>query len=193
MLTEHFYPELGTNFPALPYLSFDRALNAAARTLCRIGLVWREELMAIDWQEGEPRYLLFLPQGARIVQVLSFGSLTPTTRERIEAADPRWAERRGVPHEYFLEGFDTVVVTPSPASDTPNAATPYVALAPTTVGRELSDSYAWEHEGLLLNGAVAYLGGANWREFEHLCTMARSRAVDNNHVGVSRRVRYAGY
>jgi hypothetical protein len=193
MLTEHFYPELGYKFPSFPYLSFDRALNVAARTLCRIGLVWRKELMPVDWRKGEPEYLLFLPQGTRIVQILSFGDLEATTRERIEAIDPRWQERFGTPREYFRAGVDTVWVNPPPVADAPNAVLPYVALAPTIEGRDLSDDYAWDYERLLLIGAIAHLGGASWPDFEHLCLTARSRAVDNNHVGVPRQVRYAGY
>ena len=174
-------------------MSFDRALNVAARTLCRIGLVWQKELEPLDWVEGEAEYYLILPRNTRVVQMLSFGGLTATTRERVEARDSNWRSRRGRPDEYFGFGLDRVFIVPPPSASRESAIIPYAALAPTAESQTLNDDYAWDYERLLLVGAIAHLGGASWPEFEHLCLTARSRAVDNNHVGVPRQVRYAGY
>ena len=192
MNTEHFYPELSQLFPHTPWLAFDRALNIAARTLCRIGLVWRVDLDPLGWEEGVAQYELYPPTGARIVQLLELGQLRPETPQQIYARDPLWRDRRGSPEAYAQTGENQITVYPAPGASRRGAVLPRVALAPTKEGPRLDDAYAWPYERLLLQGAVASLGGASWPEYEHLCYGARSRAVDGNYVGVPRRVRYGG-
>ena len=192
MDTEHFYPELSQLFPNTPWLAFDRALNIAARTLCRIGLVWRVDLDALDWEEGTAEYELFPPANTRIVQILELGRLTPTTIQQLHRQDARWRSRRGSPDVFAPTGENRITVYPVPASTQTEAVIPRVALAPTREGPRLDDAYAWPYERLLLQGAVASLGGGSWLEYEHLCYGARSHGVDGNHVGMARRVRYGG-
>lgn len=192
MDTEHFYPELSQLFPHTPWLAFDRALNIAARTLCRIGLVWRVDLDPLDWEEGIGQYDLFPPANTRVVQVLELGRLQPLAVQQIHARDPLWRGRVGTPEVYAQTGENQITVYPAPSVDQRSVVIPRVALAPTKEGLRLDDAYAWPYERLLLQGAVASLGGASWPEYEHLCYGARSHAVDGNRVGVPRRVRYGG-
>ena len=193
MNTSHFYPELSMVFPQFPNLSFDRALNIAARTLCRIGLVWRTELEEVEWEVGEREYFLFLPTNTRCVDVLQLGDLVVTTAQRLAAADPEWLTRVGSPRFYYRDAANTVAVYPVPGSIAYDPAVPLVALAPMEEGKVLSDDYAWDYERLLLQGASAHLGVGSWAQFEYECHVARSRATDNNQIGVARAVRYAGY
>lgn len=192
MDTEHFYPELSQLFPHTPWLAFDRALNIAARTLCRIGLVWRVDLDPLDWEPSVAQYDLYPPANTRVVQVLELGGLRSTTVQQVYARDPGWRDRVGVPGAYAATGENQVTVFPAPGEARRNAVVPRVSLAPTKEGPRLDDAYAWPFERLLLQGAVASLGGASWPEFEHLCYGARSHAVDGNRVGVPRSVRYGG-
>ena len=192
MDTEHFYPELSQLFPNTPWLAFDRALNIAARTLCRIGLVWRVDLDPLDWEEGVAQYGLYPPSGTRVVQLLELGQLRPETLQQVLARDPLWRDRRGSPLVYAQTGENLITVYPVPSVTQHAAVVPRAALAPTKEGKRLDDAYAWPYERLLLQGAVASLSGTSWSEYEHLCYGARSHAVDGNRVGVSRRVRYGG-
>lgn len=192
MKTSHFYPELSALYPQYPDLSFDRALNTAARSLCRIGLVWQEELFPVSWAKGESEYFLMLPQGARVVQLLTLSGMQAATPGQLSVMRADWREQSGEPTHYFRVGHESIRVYPTPAEDALDVVVPFAALSPTDEPKELSDRYAWDYERLLLMGAIAHLGGASWPAFEQLCHNARSRAVDNNHIGVARTVRYGG-
>jgi hypothetical protein len=190
--TSAFYPELARLYPDAPWLTFDRALNVAARALCRIGLVWRADLDPLSWVEGQSEYMLAPPFGTRVVQVLSMGGLDLRTPQQLTARDSEWRIRTGTPTSYYPLPGDELRVYPIPAGAEADAVTPRVALAPTTESTSLSDDYAWSYERLLVQGAIAHLGGASWTEYEQACHVARSRATDGNHVGVARSVRYGG-
>lgn len=189
---EHFYPELGSIFPGYPWLAFDRALNISARTLCRLGLVWRAEAGSISWIAGRAEYALTIPPDSYIVQLLDGGGLTPTTPHQLAYLDAAWRDRVGRPTHYYPLPGDAIRVYPKPAESEPSAFTTRVALAPTPEAAELSDDYALAHERLLLSGAVANLGKASWPEFEHTCHGVRSFSTDERHIGVPRKVRYGG-
>lgn len=192
MNVEHYFPELAYLAPGAPDFTFRRAVNVAARTLCQIGLVWQRELMPISWIDGESEYRLRLPPNTRIVQMLSLGGLEPSSGAKLRELGLLAESEQGTPRYYYRSASDHVRVAPIPAQWVDDAVTPYVALAPMNETDEVSDDYAWDYERLLLQGAVAHLGGASWGAYTQACHDARSRAVDKNHVGVPRKVRYGG-
>jgi hypothetical protein len=192
METSAFYPELARLYPDAPWLTFDRALNVAARTLCRIGMVWRADLDPLSWMEGISHYALFPPVRSRVVQILTMGGLEPRTPQQLAALNREWRGQTGKPGYYYPLSNDEIRVYPTPADDETDAVTPRVALMPTTESTTLSDDYAWTYERLLVEGAIAHLGGASWPEYERACHEARSHATDGNQVGVARKVRYGG-
>lgn len=194
MNTEHFYPELASAFPKAPWVVFDRALNTAARTLCRLGLVWRVELDPVQWLAGVSEYQLWTPPNTRVAQILSFGDLVAQTPQQLQARDPAWRDRWGRPAFYYSLPAEvvSVVVAPTPTTDGGGDVPVRAAIMPTVQCKDLDDGYAWDYERLLFQGAVANLGGASWGDFERACREARSFATDNNRVGTPRAVRYGG-
>jgi hypothetical protein len=193
METSAFYPELATHYPDYPWLTFDRALNTAARAACRLGLIWRVDLEPVSWVAGQNDYTLYPSVGTRVVQILRLGDLQMRTREQLNDVDKDWRTRTGAPVYYVPVQGNTVLVYRTPTADEDDAVTPFVALAPTIESKQLDDAYAWEYERLLLHGAIAHLGGANWMDFENECRKARERAADESQVGVLRTVKYGGY
>jgi hypothetical protein len=192
METSAFYPELALLYPDAPWLTFDRALNVAARTLCRIGMVWRADLDPLSWEAGISQYDLAPPYASRVVQILTMGGLEPRTPQQLAALNREWRTQTGRPSYYYPLPEDRIRVYPTPVDDETNAVTPRVVLMPTIELTTLSDDYAWTYERLLVQGAIAHLGGASWSEYERACHEARSHATDGNQVGVARKVRYGG-
>jgi hypothetical protein len=192
MKTEEFYSELGAQFPQIPWMAMDRALFIAARALCQIALAWRVDLPAVILVPTVSEYPLHPPFDARIVQILTLGDLVPATPSQLSARDPSWRERTGRPSWYFQTPDDKVLIAPQPGEGSEYCVVPHVALAPTAQADELDDAYALPHERLLLFGATASLGKANWFEFEAECRIARSYSSDGHRIGTPRKVRYGG-
>lgn len=192
MKTEHFYPELARVYSDYPWLTFDRALNVAARTLCTIGLVWRVDLDPVSYAEGESGVMLFPPNDTRIVQIMESGGLQRVTQRQLALMDGQWRSRSGVPTHFYRLPDDSLGLYPSPPEDRLDAITVRAAIAPTTESKTLSDGFAWDYERLLLDGAFAYLGRTQWRLYEQQCREVRSFATDEAQIGVARTVKYGG-
>ena len=189
---EHFYPELGTHFPGYPWMSFNRALNISARTLCRLGLTWRVELSPINCVPGKSEYALVAPYDSYIVQLLDANGMSPTTPMQLDHIASRWRERTGRPTHYYPLPDNAIRVYPVPTEAGQGPVYLRAAVAPTPEATELDDAYALAHERLLLHGAMANLGRGNWAEFEEACHRVRSHSTDERQIGVARAVRYGG-
>lgn len=193
MNTDFFHADLRRLFPDTPGITLNHAVNVSARTLCRLGLVWRVDLDPLSWEAGQGEYDLFIPSGTRVVQVLSLGDLQPRTPQQLSREEAGWRERVGRPQFYVAQPTATIRIVPAPMEAKEDAVVPRVALMPTTQTRTLSDDFAWEYERLLFQGAASFLAGnSGWPEFEQACVQARGRATDGNQVGLPRKVRYGG-
>lgn len=193
MKTEHFYPELARVYSDYPWLTFDRALNVAARTLCTLGLVWRIDLDFLGYDEGSNELYLLPPSDTRIVQVTDTAGLIRTTPRQLTEQFAEWRDAIGAPTHFYPLPDGRLRVYPTPQAGGASAPVLRAAIAPTTESKELSDDYAWDYERLLLEGAFAYLGRVEWQVYEQLCREARSFAVDGAQIGVPRAVKYGGY
>lgn len=189
---DEFYPELYAAFPEASYISLDRAILKAARRLCQLGFVWTKDLDGIDWEADESEYTPTLPDNSILVQIMSLGDLGNTTPQQLQRGDSTWRTRTGSPTYWYPLNNTQVRVYPIPTAFELEAEIPHVALAPTNAATSLDDSYAYHYEMLILEGALAVLGGGSWEAYEQKCREARSFASDKHQVGVARKVKYGG-
>ena len=197
--------------PEAPQLTLKRVLLETAREFCLYTKAWRTTLAPIDVAADTPEYVLTLPAGTKLVDVMSavFNDervLVARTQRQLDERDPKWRSRTGTPRNITRVDTATVWLHPYPATAFTGGLRTRVALMPTLQATTLDDTLVDEHRDALEAGAIARLllmprrewsekttGAYHQQRFEEMKAEARVRAAAEHQGNVPRRVRYGGY
>ena len=190
-----FVPDVKVQLTADPSdLVVENAIKNAAIELCRNSWVWREYASATTVTANEPRIDIELPAGSDLVTVLTVTLdgllLDPESGDRLDTLYPRWATDTGAPKRYTQTDMSSLILSPVPDANYPDALVIYYAVAPKRSATSLPDWIANDFWEDIVNGSLARLmmmsnrpwtdldnGGMRRRQFDAAIGLARDSAL----------------
>ena len=152
------YPLIVPEVMGCPSITIDSAIIRAAAEFCEKSTAWREQLPDITLVDGTAEYTLTLPAGSRLVVIREReAKLNGKPLSSVQNAAQISPEYVGIPSHYAQRGFNSVILSPTPANATGQVLSIYAALAPTLTATSLPAVLIDRYYEAISDGAKAIL------------------------------------